>query len=456
MHVDPITEGWLPLEGRWTVTAAKACCGTVRPAPRYRNAGIYVAVCRRLYPEVFGACAADLDGRLIGVAWNHLSPSVWARHFEAFLRYWWKVAPRPEIVGSSHNPDYPDAFDGWRSGTPALVVSALRGGRWRSRRKDRCAPWRKRPLGQRRRLVFTAIAARRASLAWDGRHFRFDVRALAMPGRLCPEGQAAVVERIPEDVMWRPDNAPIRARDLVAVIAAARPVLEALQRDQSGRVRMALALRDGDRIGRRALELSGLPIDEALLGFSARLAPAYPSVPLSVARRLCLGESPRQIAEGALNAAEAHRWCVAGAPPIAEWLQQELLGGMAEVPVLRDPAIVRWVAAVKRRGAWGQLTKERPLHLPGGEERTWRALDRIDEVQVEDLVKGERTSVDAAFESAAQRAGAAWAERAREDHRALAPLPRGWRPYRRIMRHLYTPALLEREGREMDHCVGGY
>jgi hypothetical protein len=82
-------------------------------------------------------------------------------------------------------------------------------------------------------------------------------------------------------------------------------------------------------------------------------------------------------------------------------------------------------------------------------------IDRIDEIQDVDLVRGISTSVDDAFRHASERLGAEWLESAAGDYRVLAGLPARWRLYP-CMRALVTPAALAQEGHEMGHCVGGY
>ena len=468
--------GWEPIEGQWTVSAAlaltKGCEAT--PAPKFQSAGLYVAFCRRTRPEVFGTRPKDLDGRLIAAAWNRVSPTRWALLLPTFLRYWAAAATRPDIVGSVFNPKPELMLAAMLAGVPASIAGSLKE-RLLDRSK-RVRNWTALKAGGRRKLTYAALALRRASLSGHERGERLakrlDLGALAALGRLCPEGQAYVIDHCPEEWFgFDTETWPrVRVRDLIPYLDEAKPILRALA--SSDRVRLALAARDfvgastngaalggdGCITGRlRQLLDPGKSLFEAQLPSKLvqRIAPAYPTVPMAIARKLCLGESPRQISGGFLTAREAHQWLESGGGDVAEWLQQALLGGMAEIPALRDPAIVRWLAAVKRREAWGQLTKERPLHLPGGEEATWRMIDRIDEIQVGDLARGERTRVEDAFESAAQRLGGRWAEMARKDHRVLAPLPKGWRLYK-CMRHLNTPSLLEREGREMNHCVGGY
>jgi len=189
------------------------------------------------------------------------------------------------------------------------------------------------------------------------------------------------------------------------------------------------------------------------------MSPAYPRVPLRFAAKIALGMSPLQIAleqdpEVKLTKAEAHEWLQAGGQPAAFgwWIRRHLPEG---TPHLRSWDIAKWLKSIRDRGAWGALLKERRVHAPGGQELTFRYIDKLDEIQDEDLVRGPKTGVDAAFEHAAERVGDAWYGKAIHDHRILNKLPPGWELPEHI-RLLDTPAKLAREGKELNHCVGGY
>lgn len=203
------------------------------------------------------------------------------------------------------------------------------------------------------------------------------------------------------------------------------------------------------------------PQDPAL---AAWLAPEYPRASLSQACALRQGQSPlslarREGADEAFTRREAHQWLSESpATPPLTWFASQL-GGVGS---LRSWTVARWVAAVRRRPAeWSALLRDREFPGPAGQRATGRFLDRLDEVQDEDLVEGTRTGVVRAFERAAERLGEAYLSRLGRDHRELAPEP-VWRVPRagsRAMptaRWLRTPAALVREGREMHHCVGGY
>jgi hypothetical protein len=110
MKLDFLVDGWGVI-ARWTVRYALFCCRLFKRRRQITSARDYVRLCRRLYPDKFGY---DLiDGRLVGTAWNFLSPCQWAEEIDDFLRYWNGCAGRPGIVGSSYNPDPQMAFGSW-------------------------------------------------------------------------------------------------------------------------------------------------------------------------------------------------------------------------------------------------------------------------------------------------------------------------------------------------------
>jgi len=184
--------------------------------------------------------------------------------------------------------------------------------------------------------------------------------------------------------------------------------------------------------------------------YTAPLAHAtpYPMIGEELAARLILGESPVDLADGALTRREAHAWLAAGAPPLGSWILRE-----AAIPVdavldvrialwLRD----RWVHAEQRAA----LTHSR-RQIVAGQILEGSYLEHVDALRAEDL----GTSVDDTYRRAAMRA-AADMERALASHgEPLAPEPSWWRPVR-CARLLRTGPDLVAEGRDMDHCVAGY
>lgn len=464
-HALEAPDGWAPREGHWTVQAALACTVGIeqaaeRRARPIRSAAEYVGACRRLARGPLGDCLpapiegeGRVDGRLVAAGWNRYSPTAWVGgELARFLGAWDEAAPRAETVGSPYNPDPRDVADALLLGLPPHAADALR--LWRRPRSDRGIAPPRPSRGQRRAILDVARALRRSSIAGHESD-AWSFRALRRLGQLSPELQRVAVMAVRELPGWSPYHGlplrQIRPTDIPwEKVAAAQA---ALIGDRSGRVELALSCSSSGRPTRRTKDL----LDEGqwIAPLAEVLAPAYPRLPLEVARRLCLGESPVQLSGGALTRREAHLWCEDGAPEVVRWLQEREVGRLT-LPPLRSVAVVRWLAAVHDRDAWGQLERPRVAYGPGGERVEWRPLDRLDEIQDEDLVEGPRTAVRTAFDRAAQRQGEAWAEKARQDHRVLSSLPPGWRPYRRIMRPLLTPAALEAEGRELSHCVGGY
>jgi len=460
---------------RGALSWLRACRGYGPPRP-IRTPGAYVARCRRVAGwsgpaldesgAVVDGSGTGPDGRLLAVGFGRYAPADWVgRGFWAFAAYWAAAVAQPATVGSGRNLLTPDqAAYAWQAGIPAWVARAL---------GPHCLP-AARSRGQaprvgRARLATLVLAARAASRAsaraitegWgDTQPRQLGVDALRAMGHLCPELQRVALAgaRIPAEAqrlvggVWRP--VVVRSRDLDwgAVARAQR----GLASSAGVRVRLAMAVLapvKGEGIPRRAAQLVGASTDAPHAAILGALAPCYPVSDLARAARLVLGESPASLSGGVLSRGEAHKWLTdaPGLTPLA-WLQCGLPEGC---PALRSVAVVRWALDVERRGCWGQLTRERALHLPGGEEGAFRYLDRLDEIQDGDLVRGAATTVDSAFEAAAGRAGGAWLETARKDHRVLAPAP-AWRIYPRCSKWLLTSAQLVREGEELQHCVGTY
>lgn len=469
---------------------------STRPARPITTVGGYVAACRRLDyslawtrngvpvggPYDWTTRPLAIDGRLVAVGFRRVPPREWVlgdrrdgrapRTLADFVAFWRRTQPRPNVVGSDYNTSVEVAFAIWAAGPsvrraataiPVSHWSCLV--RWGNREWLPAPEWAetRRAGGLRRRWLRYAPeigrALRRSSLASVGA-LRVSAQALRRLGALCPELQRMALRGAMEraDAERGGACAVIRVRHLDwAAVARGAAMLAA---DRTGRVRAAAACHDwrtddgGVRISRRFSQLC-----EAATGttnhqdWAAWLCPAYPRATLAQAARLCLGESPVQISGGQLSRREAHEW-LSTFPEYSptEWLARGL---PAECRQLRSVAVVRWLYDVRRRGGWGQLEKERVLHGPAGQTVRWRFLDRIDEIQDMDLVRGVRTGVEEAFERAAERAGSAWLEQNRGNHRVLASVPR-WKFYHNSMRPLLTPAQLIREGEELHHCVGGY
>ena len=463
-----------------------------RPTRPIATVGGYVAACRRLDyslawtrdgrpvggPHDWPRRPPAVDGRLVAVGFRRVPPREWVlgdrrdgrapRTLADFVAFWRRTQPRPGAVRSPYNASVEAAFAVWSAGPrvrraataiPTTYWSSLV--RWGNRSWLLEPEWAevRRAGDLRRRWLRYAPeigrALRRSSLASVGA-LRVSAQALRRLGALCPELQRVAFQGAMERAEAERGDAcavvRVRHLDWAAVARGAA----ALAHDRSGRVRAAMAYHERDDGGtsrRFAQMCSAATGTTSHQRWAAWLCPAYPAATLAQAARLCRGESPVQVSGGQLTRREAHEW-LSSAPELSptEWLARGL---PAECHQLRSAAVVRWLYDVRRRGGWGQLERARTLHGPAGQTVRWRFLDRIDEIQDDDLVRGVRTGVEEAFEHAAERAGSAWLEQNRANHRVLASVPPRWKLYR-SMRPLLTPAQLIREGEEMHHCVGGY
>ncbi len=434
-----LTDGWGVIS-RWTLFYAVRLCHLLFRRRQIRSAREYVRLCRRLYPAVFGY--EVVDGRLVGTAWNFLSPRVWAIEFSSFKKYWDACAGRPNIIGSDFNPDPQMTFGAWQAGIPASVLKNL----IRARKADVILNEQIIGLlkGSRPRLIGAARAARRHS-AMSSR-LLFSSRALIKLGQLCPELQSVAIDYFRDS---HPGDTLMRARDIEwAAVAAAQKQLVA---DKSGRVRAAMSQRqmDKDVSSRRALRIFGI---EDQLELAEKLSPSYPKIPIEYSIGLALGASPSQLSGGVLNRKEAHKWLEEGAPEIVPFLGRNL----SQRVECSNIVIMRWLVAVDDRGGLRALFKERTAHGPAGATAKYRFVDRVNELEEIDLINGNRTSVDEAFESAARRNVEEWENINRNNHRVITTLPKYLPPLPEKIFLLDTPAKLVQEGNEMSHCVGGY
>lgn len=277
-------------------------------------------------------------------------------------------------------------------------------------------------------------------------------KAIAALGRISAPLRRAALKPFFGQKADRYSKTRIRIRDLDWT-----EVRRAQEQLLGGSVRAKAAL-----VGNRAAaKLLGVDYDssgkDCQPAIAAALAPTFPKVPLPIARRLALGESPVQIAGGALSRAEAHQWLAGGASQTVEELLSQRMGRTLKREIkLRSVKVLRWLEAVagcaNRRES---LTRIRTAQAPGGQAREFCALDILDEIQDADIVTG-KDSVTVVLERAAQRLGEAWLTEQMSDHRVLAPVPAWAQKLPRGMRLLNTPAALATEGKEMAHCVGGY
>ena len=262
-------------------------------------------------------------------------------------------------------------------------------------------------------------------------------KAIAVLGRLSPMLRWAAMDGVVSG------DSPVRVRDLNwAAVAAAQ-----------GNTKVAASYAPP----RMLAELAGEGCSSA-----AYLAPSFPRVSLTVARRLARGESPMSIYDTrGLTPKLAHKAMLAGVTRerLAEWW----LAAVPEVAALpwglrdrlRSLWVAQWVIEVVRSGRWEAMERQRHQYV-GGQRLDFRFLDIIDEVQEDDIVSL-KDGVNTVFGRASQRNGEEFYRRNKEDHRVLQPsLPSWTRTLPRFARVLNTPAQLATEGREMQHCVGTY
>jgi len=386
-----------------------------------------------------GVDLEGIDPRLVEAGWNVVAPGEWvAGGLRWFRETWDRTVKRPETVGSSYNPE-PWRLLPWLAlGLPVWAAVALAVGQLPApRRLTRAA---------KRRRIDQARALARKSTGHTGMGFLLGADLLRRLGQLSALEQWIAL--IWCSLQAWPCGKKIRVRDV--------DWAEVRRRCGGAERVRALALVEGDwgavcRINHWSRFLS----DKARVAW---LCPAYPKIPLESACQIVWGQTPAQLSGGLLTRQEAHLWCKEGAihPPIV-WLRVHLLAGLALPDGFhaRSEAVLRWLAEVSRRGAWGQLTRERRLVGPRNEGLSFRFLDRLDEIQDEDLPRGIRTPVEEAFERAAERTARVWEAKALDSVRPLADPP-PWRIFPRAMAWLLTTAELVREGQDQGHCVGGY
>lgn len=181
------------------------------------------------------------------------------------------------------------------------------------------------------------------------------------------------------------------------------------------------------------------------------LCPAYPRASIAIQARIALGAAPSSVLKG-LTRREAHEALMAGGYDTAvSYL-------CSEVPTtlqVDSVDVARWLRACWRDTPRRTALEEVRVERVAGEEVRGRLIDRVDEIQPDDLPRGPATGVRDAFERAARRAYAQWEHGAESDATPLAPRPRWWRAVR-CARLLDTSAALIAEGRAQRHCVGGY
>lgn len=412
----------------------------------------YIQACR----QVAGGERVG-DARLLMQGWNAFTPTEWVEggKFGEFLAYWQKVARKPGVVGSPYNPDPRHVFAAWREGLkfrcPDTYDRVYRIG------KD----GRSHRIVSRMKTLAIDRALTRASLQGGMKHMRgnsaaYSRRLLQALGRLSPEGQRVAIETIPaaiysDEGLESPSGRRRHQARLGDVdwgrVARLR---DALLADRSGRVRVALAM------GRRAIDLASMAGKEPALSLGAWLCPAYPYISEEWARRLVLGETPMDLSEGILARKEAHEWlqiCPGRSP--MQFLERGL---PPDCPPLRTMALVRWVLRIMKKGQWPQMCLQRRVW--DQEEHRFvleSRLQKLDEIEDADLIRGPETPLSLAFSTAKERMDRQRREAAEAENRILAPTPsRVARALYPCMRVLNSSALLVQEHREQNICTDTY
>lgn len=399
-----------------------------------------------------GVDLEGIDPRLVEAGWNVVAPGEWvAGGLRWFRQAWDLTVRRPGTVGSCYNPE-PWRLLPWLAlGLPGWAAVALAFALLPApRRLTRAA---------RRRRIDQARALARRSLPWLGVAGHCGADLLRRLGQLSAMEQWIAAIWFAEQ-KWPVGKKKIRVRDLDWA---------EIRRRWSGAERVKLIELAVERAGEYAAwrhAIGGLDywsrdhwsrcLSEGAR--SAWLCPAYPKLPLEGAFRIAQGQTPAELSGGLLTRQEAHLWCKEGARQMPrEWLQGNLLAGLVlpEGFQARSEHVLRWLGEVRRRGAWGQLLRDRRVVGPRQETLTFRFFDRLDEIQDEDLPRGIRTPVEEAFESVATRTARAWESQALDSVQPLTEPP-PWRIFPRAMAWLLTTAELVREGQDQGHCVGGY
>lgn len=200
----------------------------------------------------------------------------------------------------------------------------------------------------------------------------------------------------------------------------------------------------------------------------------FPKLSRAVQARIQAGEKPVDIFHGTLTKAEAHDALTHGYVLAVPYLMRDVhraLGGQN----VRDVTVARWLAAVIADPArLAALTREQARDDGAGYHFTDSYRRHIDDLCAEDIDNGIKTGVPRAFQNSRdrmrrmnERVAAQQEEVARQA--ALA----GDRAGRRLVGkpidlipEWYVPVegieiltsreALDREGREMHHCVAGY
>lgn len=113
--------------------------------------------------------------------------------------------------------------------------------------------------------------------------------------------------------------------------------------------------------------------------------------------------------------------------------------------------LIEWLIN-KLNNSEDTMTKDRVVHGPAGQTRTFKYIDILDEVKPEDLVNGIKTKPDKVFERSAHRIELEMKEKMGEN----VELPKSpWKNNKEVVQIKDSQSLKE-EGKKMNNCVAGY
>ena len=194
------------------------------------------------------------------------------------------------------------------------------------------------------------------------------------------------------------------------------------------------------------------------------LTPAYPNLPLVIARRIASGESPLAIYRAVAPTCtkkEAHQWALLGKTraevhnDLIIRAEHHICGEHGVNVVLRTVKVANWLLAVFADPARKEAILATRTQYIGGGEVEFNFISAIDEVQDEDILS-DADGVNAVFNRVSQRNSEEYAKKMKDNTTVLAPTPEWMDSLPRWVRVLDTPAMLIKEGSEMIHCVGTY
>lgn len=278
-------------------------------------------------------------------------------------------------------------------------------------------------------------------------------KAIAFLGRLSPALRWAALWGVASNEAR--GGKPLRIRDLnldLVAKAQVNPRAGYHALPVGTLVRMALG---GEQIlGTRLQEIAA----------AAFLTPAYPNLPLFIARRIASGESPLAIYRVVVPTCtkkDAHQWALWGKTPVEVHddliirAEHHIRGEHGVGVVLRTIKVANWLLAVFADPLRKEAILATRVRYVGGEEVEFNLIPAIDEVQDEDILS-DADGVNAVFNRVSQRNSEEYAKMMKDNTTVLAPTPDWMESRPSWVRVLDTPAMLIKEGSEMIHCVGTY